>query len=71
MDTLTLVLIVLVFSYVLFPGFYADIGELIVLFWQQTKLEVRRHILFWGMHRQMEKDLEELRRIRDQIHSDD
>lgn len=60
MNDSTLLLVFIVASYVIFPGFYTNLGDVAVLGWKTFRLEVQRYILLAGMRRQLEKDRKEL-----------
>jgi hypothetical protein len=60
MSNSTLLLVLIVASYIVFPGFYSNLGDIAVLGWKTLQLEVQRYILLVGMRRQLEKDRKEL-----------
>jgi hypothetical protein len=55
MNTYILVLFVIAASYILYPGFYTNLGDVAVLGWKYLRVETQRYILLWGMRRQWEK----------------
>ena len=60
MSNTTLLLVFIIASYIVFPGFYTNLGDVAVLGWKTIRLEVQRYILLAGMRRQLEKDRKEL-----------
>ena len=60
MSNSTLLLVFIIASYIVFPGFYTNLGDVAVLGWKTFRLEVQRYILLAGMRRQLEKDRKEL-----------
>ena len=60
MNTSILILFLIAATYILYPGFYTNLGDLAVLGWKYFKLETQRYMLLWGMRRQLEKDRKEL-----------
>ena len=60
MSNSTLLLVFIIASYIVFPGFYANLSDVAVLGWKTIRLEVQRYILLAGMRRQLEKDRKEL-----------
>jgi len=61
MSNSTLLLVFIIASYIVFPGFYTNLGDVAVLGWKTIRLEVQRYILLAGMRRQLEKDRKELK----------
>jgi hypothetical protein len=70
MNTSILVLLVIVATYILYPGFYTNLGDLAVLGWKYFKLETQRYVLLWGMRRQLEKDRKDLEQFLKEFTSD-
>jgi hypothetical protein len=60
MNTSILILFLIAATYILYPGFYTNLGDLAVLGWKYFKLETQRYMLLWDMRRQLEKDRKEL-----------
>lgn len=62
-------------AYVLWPGFFMNVGDLCVLAWKQLSLDVRRQVMLWKMKRQMDEDRRQLEKwvedYRKQEHRDD
>lgn len=59
-DFSTVLIFAIALAYILWPGFFMDLGELCTLAWKQLMLDIRRQILLFKMKRQIKKDRRQL-----------